>query len=237
MRMSTEKLNRAAQVVSYAVAFVWGALMMSLLVGYVRDAWGQYPQKEARWTDLTRSPTSRKLFGWNPTTTSTDASYFEDHNDRKLLVKWGSHLKLTCSGGDAADKVLVCFTMDGSFGYNNEPSMGGGFDCDAPCGFFDDSAGPSGIADHMPCTVLLSGSTLFELVTPGSFSWGGLAPTSRDGRCVGAGVPAEQVGSPCDVDGECGSGDCLHDSLGPAGVFISGQATDATMTCQAEVKI
>ena len=195
----------------------------------------QTPEREDRWPDYTRSMSSKKLWGWSPSSSATTAAYLENEDDTKLVLRWGMQIEVTCRGAQSDDFAMFCFTMDGAFEYAHQPSMGAGFDCDADCGYFDDSAGPSDVAGPMPCFVVSSGATKYRRVAKGIFTTGGVAPTYRTGRCVGVG-PLVQ-GAPCDTNAECGAGTCTKDSLGAQGTFLSGQATDATMTCQVELGI
>ena len=196
----------------------------------------QSPEREDRWPDYTRSMSSKKLWGWEPTTTATESVYFENADDTKLVLRWGMQIEVTCRGGQADDFVMFCFTMDGAFEYGHQPSMGAGFDCnDGDCGYFSDSSGPSGVAGPMPCFVVGSGATKYRRVAKGIFTTGGVAPTYRTGRCVGVGVLVS--GAPCSTNGECGSGTCVTDSLGAQGTYLSGQATDSAMSCQLEFGI
>jgi len=211
------------------LAAILGILLLSQAVH------AQTPEREDRWPDYTRSMTSKRIWGWSPASTATKAAYFENQDDTKLVLRWGMQIEVTCRGGQADDFAMFCFTMDGAFGYNHQPSMGASFDCDDPCGYFSDASGPSGVAGPMPCFVVGSGATKYRRVAKGLFTTGGVAPTYRTGRCVGVGPLVS--GAPCNTNGECGSGTCVTDSLGAQGTFISGQATDAAMTCQLEFGI
>ena len=191
-------------------------------------AFAQAPLQSQRWYDMTRSPASYRLYGWSPATTATSAKYLENASDEKLVILWETQVEISCRG-DYNDLAVWCFTMDPTFNFNSEPSMGGGGDCDTGCAEFSGA--------QLPCFTVPAGSTKYRWNAKGV--WRGnlpRPPTNRIGRCTGA-VSANFANAPCSTNAECGSGTCTSDTVDPKGVYLSGQATDTTMTCNVEITL
>lgn len=211
------------------------ALLLFFVASVENSAVARLPEREGYWGDYARAPAPERFYGMSFV---TQPNVLEDGADNPVLVRWGELFQVKCRGGTSNDLALLCLTMSRT----STPSWGSSeYAGDEGFGFFDDTAGPSGIEGPLPCFTVDNGAVEWRKASIGAFVRSGtaVAPTFRAGRCTaGDIVDIGAGGAPCDTDNECGaSGECTKDGQYSAGAWVIGISTDSTMVCSFEFGI
>lgn len=201
---------------------------------------GRMPEGEIRAADYMRSCTPLAGFGF--VASSTSGEYLLDANDDPVLLRWGTQIEVTCTSATGTHGALVVLHMAPPLEPLGGTSVGwADGECGAGCGWYDDTAGPTGKAGPIPSFLVKSGATKYRRIARGPYNSsagsGEEVVTSRAGKCTTVEADSNSIGGPCDEDSECGTGGVCDEDSFPSGVFMTIFVSDTSLSCFVELCI